>query len=320
MMILLALVIGFILDILLGDPPKLPHLVIGIGKAISAMEKGLRGFFPKTSQGEFGAGLIMAILLPVVAFGLTWLLLYLCGLMGLWLRLILESLLCWQCLATRSLGRAGMKVYEALITGNLAAARLAVGQIVGRDTATLDASGISRATVETVSENTSDGVIAPMLFMAVGGAPFAVFYKVINTMDSMVGYKNERYLYFGKAAARLDDIANFVPARLAGLLIVLCAYFAKLDLRKAWHIFLRDRYNHKSPNSAQTEAACAGALHVQLGGASSYFGKLVHKPTLGDDDRPIKPKDILRANSLLYWSSGLCLFLCIFVKGAILWL
>ena len=320
MMILLALVIGFILDILLGDPPKLPHLVIGIGKAISAMEKGLRGFFPKTFLGEFGAGLIMAILLPVVAFGLTWLLLYLCGLMGLWLRLILESLLCWQCLATRSLGRAGMKVYEALITGNLAAARLAVGQIVGRDTATLDASGISRATVETVSENTSDGVIAPMLFMAVGGAPFAVFYKVINTMDSMVGYKNERYLYFGKAAARLDDIANFVPARLAGLLIVLCAYFAKLDLRKAWHIFLRDRYNHKSPNSAQTEAACAGALHVQLGGASSYFGKLVHKPTLGDDDRPIKPKDILRANSLLYWSSGLCLFLCIFVKGAILWL
>ncbi len=320
MMILLALVIGFILDILLGDPPKLPHLVIGIGKAISAMEKGLRGFFPKTSQGEFGAGLIMAILLPVVAFGLTWLLLYLCGLMGLWLRLILESLLCWQCLAMRSLGRAGMKVYEALITGNLAAARLAVGQIVGRDTATLDASGISRATVETVSENTSDGVIAPMLFMAVGGAPFAVFYKVINTMDSMVGYKNERYLYFGKAAARLDDIANFVPARLAGLLIVLSAYFAKLDLRKAWHIFLRDRYNHKSPNSAQTEAACAGALHVQLGGASSYFGKLVHKPTLGDDDRPIKPKDILRANSLLYWSSGLCLFLCIFVKGAILWL
>ncbi|MDD4571415.1 MAG: adenosylcobinamide-phosphate synthase CbiB [Clostridia bacterium] len=319
-MILLALVIGFILDILLGDPPKLPHLVIGIGKAISAMEKGLRGFFPKTSQGEFGAGLIMAILLPVAAFGLTWLLLYLCGLMGLWLRLILESLLCWKCLATRSLGRAGMKVYEALITGNLAAARLAVGQIVGRDTATLDASGISRATVETVSENTSDGVIAPMLFMAVGGAPFAVFYKAINTMDSMVGYKNERYLYFGKAAARLDDIANFVPARLAGLLIVLSAYFAKLDLRKAWHIFLRDRYNHKSPNSAQTEAACAGALHVQLGGASSYFGKLVHKPTLGDDDRPIEPKDILRANSLLYWSSGLCLFLCIFVKGAILWL
>lgn len=320
MMSLFALLIGFVLDLLLGDPPRCPHIVVGMGKIISLMECGLRKIFSKTPKGELCGGLILAILLPVFWFGITWGVLYLCALVHPWLRFVIESLLCWQCLALRSLSDASMKVYAALEQNDLPAARLAVGQIVGRDTAALDTAGVTRAAVETVAENVSDGVIAPMLFLAAGGAPLGVLYKAINTMDSMIGYKNNRYLYFGKAAACLDDIANIIPARLAGLLMVLSAYFLKLDGKNAWRIFRRDRYNHKSPNSAQTEAACAGALHVQLGGDSYYFGEFVHKPTLGDDDRPIEPADIRLANQVLYWSSSICLLLCGMVKGVILWL
>jgi adenosylcobinamide-phosphate synthase len=235
------------------------------------------------------------------------------------MRLAVESLFCWQCLALRSMREASMKVSAALKQDDLPAARLAVSRIVGRDTAALDAAGVTRAAVESVAENLNDGVIAPLLFLLAGGAPLGVFYKAINTMDSMIGYKNRRYLYFGRAAAVLDDIANYIPARIAGLLIVLTAYCLKLDGRNAWRIFRRDRYNHESPNSAQTESACAGALHLRLGGDADYFGEAVPKPALGDDGRLPGPDDIGLANRLLYGSSIICLLLGLAVKGVILW-
>ena len=169
--------------------------------------------------------------------------------------------------------------------------------IVGRDTDRLDEAGVAKAAVETVAENASDGVIAPLLFLAVGGAPLGMFYKAANTMDSMVGYKNDKYLYFGRAAARLDDVLNLIPRRVAGVLMCLGAAASGYDGRNAWRIFRRDRKNHKSPNSAHTEAACAGALQLQLAGPSCYFGTLVDKPTIGDDQRPIEALDILRARA-----------------------
>jgi adenosylcobinamide-phosphate synthase len=179
---------------------------------------------------------------------------------------------------------------------------------------------VTRAAVETVAENTADGIIAPLLFLAVGGAPLGLLYKVLNTMDSMVGYKNDRYLYFGRAAAKTDDAASFLPARLGGVFMALAAFLTGFDGKNAWRIFKRDRLNHKSPNSAHTEAACAGALHLQLGGDNYYFGQLVHKPTIGDNDRPIEPEDIRRANRLLYATAILFIIICLLVRGAVLWL
>lgn len=320
MMSLLSLIAGFVLDFILGDPPGCPHIVVGMGRMVRVTEAGLRGVFPKTPKGELWAGGILAVFLPVFSFSVTWGILHLCTQVHPFLGFVTESLLCWQCLALRSLRDSSMKVYGALEQGDLQAARIAVGQIVGRDTHRLDGAGVMRAAVETVAENTSDGVIAPMLYLFLGGAPLGVMYKAVNTMDSMVGYKNEEYLYFGRAAARLDDAANFIPSRLTGLLTVFSSYLLKIDGRNAWRVFRRDRYNHKSPNSAQSEAAYAGALHVRLGGDAYYFGKLVHKPTLGDEDRPIEARDILLADRLLYLSSIIFLLLCSLLKGLVLWI
>ena len=317
---LYALLIGFGLDLLLGDPQKWPHVVVGIGRLITLLERLLRKIFPKTNRGEFGGGLILAVIVPLFCCSLTFGLLYLCGLVHPLFSLAVESLLCWQCLAMRSLRDESMLVYEKLDSGSMEEARNAVGRIVGRDTASLDAAGVTRAAVETIAENTGDGVIAPLLFLAVGGAPLGVLYKAINTLDSMVGYKNPVYLYFGRASAKLDDAVNFIPARIAGLLMVIAAFFTGADSKNAWRIFLRDRLNHKSPNSAHTEAACAGALHIRLGGNSYYFGKLVEKASIGDDDRPIEINDIRQANRLLFGTSFICLILCALVKGLILWL
>ena len=220
--------------------------------------------------------------------------------MSPWLALAVESLLSYQLLATKSLAAESRKVYDALKTGDLDKARYAVSMIVGRDTASLDEAGVARAAVETVAENASDGVIAPLIFLAIGGAPLGMFYKAANTMDSMVGYKNDQYLYFGRAAAKFDDILNLIPARVAGVLMCLGGAAAGYDGKNAWRIFIRDRKNHKSPNSAHTEAACAGALQLRLAGPNYYFGKLVDKPYIGDDQRPIEPLDILRSGRILY--------------------
>ena len=196
-----------------------------------------------------------------------------------------------------------------------AAARIAVSRIVGRDTQALTAEGVTKAAVETVAENASDGVIAPLLYMLLGGAPLALTYKAINTMDSMVGYKNERYLRFGRAAAKLDDIANYLPSRIAALLWVAAAALTGNDARSAWRIWRRDRRNHASPNSAQTESACAGALNVQLAGPAYYFGQYYPKPTIGDAVRPIEPEDIRRADRMMYAESLLALALGLVIRG-----
>ena len=315
---LLALAIGFVLDMIFGDPHWAPHPVRAIGKLIGALEGPLRRAFPKTERGELAAGVALVVLVVAIPTLLTVLLLRLCGLVSPWLALAAESVLCYQLLAAKALRDESMKVYAALKGGSLEDGRRAVSMIVGRDTQALDETGVVKAAVETVAENTSDGVIAPLLFLALGGAPLGMAYKAVNTMDSMVGYKNEQYLFFGRAAAKLDDVVNFIPARLAGALMCLAAPLAGGDGREAWRIFRRDRKNHKSPNSAHTEAACAGALHIQLGGPSYYFGQLVPKPTMGDALRPVELEDIPRANRLMYATALVSLVLCGLLPLAVL--
>ncbi|MCI8538084.1 MAG: cobalamin biosynthesis protein CobD [Oscillospiraceae bacterium] len=297
---LLALALGFALDLMFGDPHWMPHPVRAIGRLISSLEPPLRKLFPKTERGELIAGCVLVALVVGISTGLTSLLLWLCGRVHPWLAFGVEAVICYQLLAAKSLNVESMKVYTALKEESLEAGRKAVSMIVGRDTAALDEAGVTRAAVETVAENASDGVIAPLLFLALGGAPLGMAYKAVNTMDSMVGYKNDQYLYFGRAAAKLDDVVNFLPARLAGVLMCLSAVFVGQDGKNAWRIFRRDRKNHKSPNSAHTEAVCAGALHIQLGGSNYYFGKLVEKPTMGDALRPVELEDIPRSNRLMY--------------------
>ena len=307
----LALAIGYAVDLVVGDPETLPHPVRLIGRLIGFLEKPLRSVFPKTPAGERAAGSVLVVAVCAITVGATLGVLALCALVSVWLVVAAESVLCAQMLATKSLRTESMKVYEALQNGTIEDARAAVSMIVGRDTASLSAEEVSKAAVETVAENTSDGVAAPMLFMALFGAPGIVFYKAVNTMDSMVGYRNDRYRYFGSAAARFDDVLNFIPARLAGVAMALSAAFVGLDARGALRIFKRDRRNHLSPNSAHTEAACAGALGVQLGGTHTYFGKPVAKPTIGDALRAVEPQDIVRANRLMYATSAVCFAFCL---------
>ena len=207
---------------------------------------------------------------------------------------------CYQLLAAKSLKTESMKVYKKLQDSDLEGARKAVSMIVGRDTANLDCEGITKATVETIAENTSDGVIAPLFYMLIGGAPLGMLYKAINTMDSMLGYKDEKYLYIGRIAAKMDDVVNYIPARISAIMMVLAAFLCGLDWKNGWKIFLRDRYNHSSPNSAQTEAVCAGALDIQLAGDAWYFGKLYKKPYIGEPIRSIRIEDICQTNRLMY--------------------
>ena len=297
--IVLAALCGFLMDLALGDPAWMPHPVVGMGKCIAALERGLRRAFPKTPRGELAAGAVLAALLPLGTLGLAAGALWLCGLAHPALRFALEAVWCWQALAMRGLRDESRNVYRALTGGTLEQARAAVARIVGRDTAALSAGGVTKAAVETVAENFADGVAAPMFYMLLGGAPLALTYKAVNTMDSMLGYKNQKYLYFGRAAARLDDV-------LTGQ-----------DARGALRIWRRDRRSHASPNSAQTEAVMAGALGVQLAGPASYFGKLYEKPTIGDALRPVEPGDILRANRMLYAAGTLCMALLACARAAV---
>lgn len=315
---LAAFAAGFILDLLLGDPLGRFHIVVGIGRLVTLLEGWVRRVFPKSRRGELAGGAAVVLLVCALSLGGSLGLLALAYRLHPGLGLGLESFLCWQCLAARDLCRESMAVCRHAERGDLPGAREAVGRIVGRDTAGLDLEGVCRACVETVAENTSDGVITPMLYLAVGGAPLGVLYKAVNTMDSMLGYKNDRYLYFGRAAARLDDAANYIPARAAALCLILAAALCGMDAGNAWRVFRRDRYNHASPNSAQTESACAGALHLRLGGPASYFGKRVEKPFIGDDDRPVEPGDIRRADRLMLWGSLCCFAAAVLVKGGLL--
>ena len=311
---LLAILIAFFLDWFFGDPMRIPHIVVYIGKTISMLEKLLRDSFAPTPKEEFKAGIFLVVTVCAVWFALTVVVVLLCGLVHPVLRLVVETFLCWQCLAMKGLKDAGENVRVALETGGIEAGRKAVGMIVGRDTTQLSEHEIIDATVETIAENTSDGEVAPLIYMAIGGAPLAVLYKAINTMDSMVGYITPPYTHFGTAAAKLDDAANWIPARISGLLMCLAAIPAKLSASGAWRIWKRDRHNHRSPNSAQTEAPCAGALGLQLGGDHVYFGELVSKPTIGDPMRQPMRDDIGRANRLMVWTSIFAFVLCIVVR------
>lgn len=307
----IALAAGYLLDLLIGDPRWLYHPVCLIGNLIALLEKGIRKIFPKTEKGELSGGVLEVVLVCLISLGVPWVVLSVLYRYMPLAGLALETFWCYQLLATKSLKDESMKVYDRLKNGTIEEARYAVSMIVGRDTAELTEEGVTKAAVETVAENGSDGVIAPMLYMALGGVPLMFLYKGINTMDSMLGYKNDRYLYFGRCAAKLDDLANYIPARISGWLMVAAAFLTGMDGKNAAKIYKRDRRNHASPNSAQTEAAVAGALRVQLAGNAYYFGKLYEKPTIGDKLREVEPEDIRRANRLLYGASVLSVLLCL---------
>lgn len=306
---------GFVLDAIFGDPAWLPHPVVYMGKAISVLEKGLRARLPKTPEGELWGGRILAFCLPVGTLALTSIVCMGAAALHPLLGLAVQMFWCGQALAAKGLVQESMNVYRELTKPDLPAARIAVSRIVGRDTEALTVEGVTKAAVETVAENASDGVIAPLFYMLLGGAPLALTYKAINTMDSMVGYKNTQYLYFGRAAAKLDDVANYLPSRIAALLWVAAAALTGNDARSAWRIWRRDRRNHASPNSAQIESACAGALNVQLAGPAYYFGEYYPKPTIGDAVRPIEPEDIRRADRMMYAESLLALALGLLIRG-----
>lgn len=318
MTVVYAALCGFVIDLLLGDPAWMPHPVVFMGRCISALEKSLRSIFPKTPKGELAGGVILAAVLLLGTLAFTGLCVWGLGLVHPVLGFALQVLWCWQALAAKGLRQESENVRRALDTGTLDDARKAVSRIVGRDTAALSREGVIRAAVETVAENFSDGVVAPMFWMLIGGAPLALAYKAVNTMDSMVGYKNDRYLYFGRAAAKLDDAANWLPSRLAALLLVAVAPLTGQNAKRAIAIWRRDRRKHASPNSAQTESAMAGALGVQLAGPASYFGKVHQKPWIGDDTRSIEPEDITRAGWMLYAGSALALVLFCGVRLGIL--
>ncbi|MDE5864060.1 MAG: adenosylcobinamide-phosphate synthase CbiB [Lachnospiraceae bacterium] len=318
---IIMLCIGFVLDILFGDPQFLWHPVQGIGKLIEQMERGLFFLFGIEQDREVDkrkkrlAGNILVIVVLAVSVGVTVLLLIFIKRICPELEFAVGCIICYQMLAMKSLRVESMKVYDSLQVGDMEKARYAVSMIVGRDTDDLTGEGIVKAAVETVAENTSDGVIAPLFYMLLFGPVGGVFYKAVNTMDSMVGYRNDRYCYFGTAAARLDDVLNFVPARLSAAAMMIAAFLTGMDVKNAWHMYKRDRYNHKSPNSAQTEAVCAGALNVQLAGPAYYFGELVDKPVIGDKGREIEAEDIKKANRLLYVSSVIVLVLGVLVNA-----
>ena len=307
---LLALIFGFCIDLLLGDPQGFPHPVVLIGRLISALEKLLRTWFPKTPAGERAAGGVLWLLVAAASTAVPALLLWLCRRISPWLALAAESLMCWQILAAKSLRDESMKVYAALETGDLERSRQAVSMIVGRDTAALDDAGVTRAAVETVAENTSDGEVAPLVFLALGGAPLGFFYKAVNTMDSMLGYVDPPYRDIGLVPAKMDDVMNFLPARLSALLMLGGGWLLGLDVKNGWKIFRRDRFNHASPNSAQTESVCAGLLGVRLAGDAWYHGVLHKKKYIGDPLRPICHGDIPTACRLLYFTAFVTLALC----------
>lgn len=314
MLIFWAVLGGFLLDAVFGDPAWLPHPVVLMGRCITALENHLRTALPKTPQGELVGGGVVVAVLPLGTLAVTGLACHLAAALHPALGLALQMFWCAQALAAKGLVQESRNVYRELVKGDLPAARRAVARIVGRDTQALTAEGVTKAAVETVAENASDGVIAPLFYMLIGGAPLALTYKAINTMDSMLGYKNEKYLYFGRCAAKLDDAANWLPSRLAALLWVAAAVLTGNSARGAWRIWRRDRHNHASPNSAQTESACAGALSVQLAGPACYFGEYYDKPTIGDPLRPIEPQDILRANRMMYAESVLALVIGLAVR------
>lgn len=302
-----ALLMGFILDMIFGDPYHFPHIVRWMGCLIAALDKRL----PRSAAG--GVVLVCVVTTICTAIPLAALFLLYCFIP--FAGFVLESYLCWQLLAAKSLKVESMKVYYNLRDGDIEVARKNISMIVGRDTAVLNESGVTRAAVETVAENTCDGVIAPLLYIMFGGAILGCFYKAVNTMDSMVGYKNDKYLHFGRAAAKTDDALNYLPSRFSALLMIAAVSLLRFDGKGAFRIWKRDRRKHASPNSAQTESVCAGALGIRLAGPISYFGEMREKPYIGDDTRPVHADDIVRSNRLMYATSTLMLMISLLFRA-----
>ena len=321
-----AFIAGFMLDLLIGDPHFIPHPVRLIGSLISFLDKrlncntGYNSSEKKLNLIKYKRGMILAFTVIFATFAISVIIIVAAYSINLYAGVIAEAVMTWQILATKCLRVESMRVYDALRTDGVDAGRRAVSMIVGRDTSVLDAAGVTRAAVETIAENTSDGVIAPMLYTAIGGPVLGFVYKAVNTMDSMLGYKNDKYMYFGRFAARLDDVVNFIPARISAYLMIAAAFICgrQFDGKNAYRIFKRDRFNHASPNSAQTESVCAGALRVQLAGDAVYFGKLVKKKYIGDGLREIEYEDIKRANRLMYITAFLCELLSVAVISLVL--
>lgn len=327
---LIAFLLGFILDQIIGDPYNIPHPIRLIGNFISFLDRkfmGLKdgansdanGKKTRNSGREFSRGIILCVLVLAATLIVTIFVTFLAYRIHIVLGIIVEAILTCYILAAKSLRVESMKVYYALRDQSLDDARYAVSMIVGRDTDVLDATGVSKAAVETVAENTSDGVIAPLIYTFIGGPVLGMLYKAVNTMDSMVGYHNDRYEYFGKAAAKVDDVFNFIPSRISALFMILAAFTLGKDFsgKRAYKIWRRDRFNHKSPNSAQTESASAGALGIKLAGDASYFGKIVSKPYIGDDIRPVEIEDIRRVNKLMYVATYLCMVVLLAIGAVI---
>lgn len=299
----LPMLVGFVIDIFVGDPYNFPHPIRAIGTLISKLEKFVRGKFKNLRKG----GVFLALTVLIVSTLIPLAVLFVCYKINIFLGLAVESIMCWQLVAARCLQKESMKVCRAVEEKDIEKARKAVSMIVGRDTDVLDETGIVKAAVETVAENTSDGVTAPIMYIALGGAPLGFFYKAANTMDSMIGYTNEKYIDIGRFAAKLDDVLNFIPSRLTALVMILSAYMLGADGKNAARIWKRDRRKHASPNSAQTESVCAGALDIRLAGDAYYFGELHKKEFIGDDIRPPESEDIRRANRLMYCTSVIVL-------------
>ena len=314
----LPMIIGFIIDLILGDPYTLPHPIRLIGTLISRLEKFTRKHFKDLRAG----GVFLAVTVLVLSTVIPFLMLFVFYKLSMIVGIVAESIFCYYMIAPKCLSDESMKVYRAINENDTEKARKAVSMIVGRDTASLDESGIIRAAVETVAENTSDGVTAPIMYMSFGGASLGFFYKAVNTMDSMIGYKNEKYADLGRFAAKLDDVLNFIPSRLTAIAMIISAYILGFNGRNAFKIWKRDRRKHASPNSAQTESVCAGALEIRLAGDAYYFGELHKKEYIGDDNRPVENEDIKRANKLMYCTTIIVLIISLifraFVFGGIL--
>lgn len=311
---IMAFFLGFLLDLLFGDPYFLPHPIRLIGSLIAKVEKCFLGKNKsRNEKRKLRQGICMVIIVLSSTMTAATLILLLAYSMNCYLGMAVEMIMTYQILAAKCLKDESMKVYQCLKEKTLPEARKAVSMIVGRDTDCLDEAGVAKAAIETVAENTSDGVIAPMLYTALGGPILGLLYKAVNTMDSMIGYKNDTYLYFGRAAAKLDDVVNFLPARISAYLMIIASFIGGkcFSGKRAYYIYKRDNRNHASPNSAQTESVCAGALGIQLAGDASYFGKIVKKPYIGDSVRAVEYEDIRRVNRLMYLTAWLSVIICL---------
>lgn len=307
----MELTIGFILDLLIGDPNNPFHPVRGIGLLASKLETIFRKLLKNSLKI---AGLIVWIITIILTFAITYGIIFVCMKINKYLGIIVQGIIIYFCISAKGLVVEGYKVIKYLNEGNIEKSRKQLSYIVGRDTESLDSKGITRAVIETIAENMSDGVIAPILFAGIFGAAGSMAYKAVNTMDSMFGYKNDKYIEFGYFPAKLDDLFNYIPARVTGILIIISSFFLKRDYKNSLKIYKRDRYNHTSPNSAHPEAAMAGALDIQLGGANYYFGKIVEKPVIGDKIKEIEINDVKKTAEILYLSAVMGFILMVIIK------